>query len=203
MRLLALVGLVLALLAAPASAQAGCSFTLGFKTIADQIPSSVGDCLENERWNPGNGNIEQRTAGGLLVWRKLDNFTAFTDGYRSWVNGPLGLQQRLNTEQFDWERATAPPPNPEPSALLRSICFQDVTNMLSIARSGRLEPGAGAQAWGEARCQESFVRDGNPGLTCFRFAYAQAILRVSFRSTSTGATFAQDYASLYSGCLGR
>lgn len=27
-----------------------------------------------------NGNAEQRTSGGLLVWRKVDDFTAFTDG---------------------------------------------------------------------------------------------------------------------------
>ena len=37
------------------------------------------------------------------MWRKADNWTAFTDGYRTWINGPHGLQARLNTEQFDWE----------------------------------------------------------------------------------------------------
>ena len=37
---------------------------------------------------------------GLLVWRKADNHTAFTDGYRTWVNGPYGLQVRLNTARF-------------------------------------------------------------------------------------------------------
>jgi glucose/arabinose dehydrogenase len=25
------------------------------------------------------------------VWRKADNFTAFTDGVRSWINGPFGI----------------------------------------------------------------------------------------------------------------
>jgi hypothetical protein len=43
----------------------------------------------------------------LLVWRKADNWTAFTDGYRTWLNGPQGLQQRLNTELFPWEAAPA------------------------------------------------------------------------------------------------
>ena len=38
-----------------------------------------------------------------MVWRKADNFTAFTDGYRTWVNGPDGLQQRLNSQRFAWE----------------------------------------------------------------------------------------------------
>jgi hypothetical protein len=103
------IALVLALLlvlpAVPASAQVGCSFKLGFKALADQIPTSVGACLEDEHANPANGDALQKSAGGLLVWRKADNFTAFTDGYRSWVNGPLGPQQRLNTERFDWEGA--------------------------------------------------------------------------------------------------
>lgn len=40
-----------------------------------------------------------------MAWRKLDNWTAFADGYTIWVNGPLGLQQRQNAERFDWERA--------------------------------------------------------------------------------------------------
>ena len=50
----------------------------------------------------------QQTTGGLLVWRKADNWTAFTDGYRTWINGPNGLVQRLNTERFEWEADYAP-----------------------------------------------------------------------------------------------
>ena len=81
----------------------GCQFVLGFATLRDLIGHDiVGDCLENERY-AANGNSEQRTTGGLLVWRKSDNWTAFTDGYRTWINGPNGLVQRLNTERFEWE----------------------------------------------------------------------------------------------------
>jgi hypothetical protein len=90
--------------APPSAAPAGCGFALGFKALRDQVPGVVGACLENEHHNPENGDGLQRTTGGLLVWRKADNFTAFTDGYRSWVAGPYGLQQRLNTERFAWER---------------------------------------------------------------------------------------------------
>ena len=50
----------------------------------------------------------RRPSGGLLVWRKADNLTAFTDGYWTWVNGPRGLQRRLNSERFDWEGGGAP-----------------------------------------------------------------------------------------------
>ena len=84
---------------------AGCTFQLGFRALHDQIPDVVGDCRADEHHNPENGDALQETSRGLLAWRKADNFTAFTDGYRTWVNGPLGLQARLNTERFPWEGA--------------------------------------------------------------------------------------------------
>jgi hypothetical protein len=88
----------------PTPTDVGCGFVLGFATLRALVgPAIVGDCLENEWFNPVNGNAEQHTTGGLLVWRKADNWTAFTDGYRTWVNGPDGVQQRLNTERFLWE----------------------------------------------------------------------------------------------------
>lgn len=80
-----------------------CEFVLGFATLRNLMPRIVGQCLENEHHNPANGDGLQRTANGLLVWRKSDNFTAFTDGSRTWVNGPFGLQQRLNGQRFFWE----------------------------------------------------------------------------------------------------
>ena len=84
-------------------AAAECQFIVGFATLRDLIGHDiVGECLENEHHGE-NGDSLQQTSGGLLVWRKADNWTAFTDGYRSWVNGPYGLEQRLNTERFDWE----------------------------------------------------------------------------------------------------
>jgi hypothetical protein len=82
---------------------AGCRFVLGFATLHDLIPGIVGACLENEHHNPANGDALQATTNGLLVWRKADNFTAFTDGFRTWVNGPYGLQQRLNRQRLAWE----------------------------------------------------------------------------------------------------
>lgn len=99
-----LASLVASMVAIPApSVAADCQFVHGFKLIKDMIPDLVGDCLENEHHNPENGDGLQATSGGLLVWRKADNWTAFTDGYRTWMNGPNGLQQRLNTERFAWE----------------------------------------------------------------------------------------------------
>ena len=100
----AAVALVVLLLGVPpVQAQAPCQFILGFATLRDLIgPQIVGDCLEDQHFAE-NGDALQRTTRGLMVWRKSDNWTAFTDGFRTWVNGPFGVQQRLNTERFPWE----------------------------------------------------------------------------------------------------
>jgi hypothetical protein len=88
---------------------ADCQFTLGFATLRNMIPETVGACIENEWHNAENGDGLQRTTNGMMVWRKADNWTAFTDGYTTWINGPLGLQSRLNTERFAWESTLAAP----------------------------------------------------------------------------------------------
>jgi sortase (surface protein transpeptidase) len=96
------------------TASAGnCQFVLGFQALYDLMADVVGDCSDNETHNPVNGDALQHTTGGLLVWRKADNWTAFTDGFHTWVNGPNGLQERLNTERFSWE--ANPDGLPQPS----------------------------------------------------------------------------------------
>lgn len=98
------------------SAAGSCRFVLGFQTIHDLIAEIVGDCLVNEHYNPENGDALQETANGLLVWRKSDNFTALTDGANTWVNGPYGLQERLNTDRFSWETDAPRSATPTPRA---------------------------------------------------------------------------------------
>lgn len=95
----------LALTASPAAAQGAptCTFLLGFQTLHHLIPADVGSCLDNEAHDPSTGDALQHATRGLLVWRRADNWTAFTDGYQTWINGPLGLAQRLNTLRFSWE----------------------------------------------------------------------------------------------------
>jgi hypothetical protein len=84
-------------------------YKLGFKAIADLIPDIVGEPLEDEHHDSPNGDGLQATrmpsgATGLFVWRKADNWTAFTNGHMTWVMGPNGLERRLNSERFPWER---------------------------------------------------------------------------------------------------
>lgn len=86
----------------PAQAQS-CEFVLGFGELRNLVgPAIVGDCLGNQQFAE-NGDAFQHTTGGMLVWRSADNWTAFTDGNRTWLNGPNGLQSRLNSELFPWE----------------------------------------------------------------------------------------------------
>ena len=102
-RLALVLGFCLFLVTASSISAAECQFVLGFSTLRDLIGHDiVGECLENEHHN-ATGDSVQQTTGGLLVWRKADNWTAFTDGYRTWINGPNGLEQRLNTELLAWE----------------------------------------------------------------------------------------------------
>src|SRR2546425_9627105 len=143
-RIVLLLVLVLAALPAPAAAQPACAFKLGFKAITDQIPETVGGCLEDEHFNTANGNAEQRTTahhgrGGLLVWRKADNWTAFTDGYWTWINGPFGLQQRLNTQRFPWEAGVMPAaPAPPPLAVSPAA---SAGNIGQLAARYSIQPG--------------------------------------------------------------
>ena len=106
---------MLVLLAAPTAAALSpfpdykCEIVLGFATLKALVddaegPNKVGICVENEQFHADTGRSLQKTTGGLLIWRKADNWTAFTDGNRTWVKGPFGLQSRLVTDLFYWER---------------------------------------------------------------------------------------------------
>ena len=92
------------------AATPSCQFVLGFQTLRDLDPSDVGDCLDNQSFAP-NGDALQHTSNGLMAWRKADNWTAFTNGYMTWINGPSGLASRLNSDRFPWEQQTAPNPS--------------------------------------------------------------------------------------------
>lgn len=78
------------------------TFMLGFGAMAGMMGDLAGQPTEDE-WHGANGDGLQRTTRGMMVWRKTDNWTAFTNGYMTWVNGPYGVQMRLNTERFPWE----------------------------------------------------------------------------------------------------
>ena len=153
--LIAVVGLVFA--SQPVLAQ-DCGFQLGFKVLHDLIPDVVGDCLENEQHNPATGITQQATSDGQLIWRKTDNWTGFTDGQHTWINGPEGLQQRLNTERFDWE---APTPVRMATRRLTLEQLRNAEYRLPLLGDDdtpiRLEDGMGSIAYGEGATERDYA----------------------------------------------
>jgi hypothetical protein len=174
MRALSIVILVVSMLLAIASPTrpahaASCQFVLGFKTLHDLIPDVVGDCLVDEHHNPTNGDGLQETTGpagghgtGLLVWRKADNWTAYTDGYHTWINGPFGLQERLNTDRFSWEGTVIPAaPTPARAASIAPASAQQSSGLYRISFH---------------RLGDDFYRDDNSGalfitFACYEYTY--------------------------------
>ena len=112
---------------------------LGFKALRDLIGHEiVGECLDNEHYND-IGDSNQHTTGGLLAWRKADNWTAFTDGYRTWINGPNGLVQRLNTERFEWEADYADFASPSAAPALTRNALRNAEYAANFPSYGTLQ----------------------------------------------------------------
>ncbi|MGI8422985.1 MAG: S1C family serine protease [Chloroflexota bacterium] len=143
MRVFVIVGILLALAPGPALAQQQCVFQMGFANLRQSAGAQVvGECLANERFNVANGNAEQPTTSGLMVWRKADNWTAFTNGYETWINGPAGLQSRLNKDRFEWESDTPAAVAPSPAAVAAPA-----TAVLSVADVAALIRPSVVQIW--------------------------------------------------------
>ncbi|HLQ35827.1 MAG TPA: hypothetical protein VK457_24325 [Chloroflexota bacterium] len=117
--------------AAAQTAPAPCQFVLGFKALHDLDANDVGDCIDSQFLAQGNGDQQQHTTKGLMAWRKSDNWTAFTNGYKTWINGPNGLVSRLNSDRFPWEKDTpaaapAPATAPAPAPAASSGAYLDI-----------------------------------------------------------------------------
>jgi hypothetical protein len=111
-----------ALGASPSASPELCRVWTRFVELRTAVGPIVGDCLENEHPNPDNGDIVQRTTGGLLALRCADKLFAFTDGLRSWVRSNDGqVHERPNADRYDWEAKTPGcPPTPTPSPAPRA-----------------------------------------------------------------------------------
>ena len=109
MRLLTvgLIAVALTLLVAGTSrTESGPEFRFGFKAFANQIPDVVGAPLENEHFDSVAGVMLQKTTTGVMTWSKADNQVSFTDGGRTWIQGPSGVQLQADEVEVSEE---APP----------------------------------------------------------------------------------------------
>ena len=108
---LQLLGLFVLTLTLASVMAVDCEFVLGFKALRDIIGhETVGECLD-EHYN-ANGDSNQKTTGGLLVWRKADNHTAFPAVRYPWEPGPRRRRSHTNG-------ATAWPDTFAPSCICR------------------------------------------------------------------------------------
>ena len=91
-----------------------CDPSLGFAAVHDAAPALVGDCTDNPIYM-ADGDAEQGTTHGMLVWDKPDNRSEFTDGTFTWILGEwwidhpqdpgtkVELVKRSNDQRFSWE----------------------------------------------------------------------------------------------------
>lgn len=80
-----------------------CHFAPAFTAITTVLSSTIGACLDEATVDRHSGDLIQNTQHGLLVQAHTTRFVSFSDGYHTWIIGPFGLQERLNSERFFWE----------------------------------------------------------------------------------------------------
>ncbi|MFN0072468.1 MAG: hypothetical protein ACKVVP_13370 [Chloroflexota bacterium] len=102
---------------------ANCSLMPAFEMLREQVGvDEIGICTDQPTVRE-NGDAQQPTTKGLFALKSRDNWVAFTDGHRTWVKGPNGVQQRLNAERFPWESTSATFDVP-------SLAFADATAVM-------------------------------------------------------------------------
>jgi hypothetical protein len=89
--------------------QGPCFFVLGFADLHRTLNGRDGNCTDNEHPDPnGTGDMVQGTnkdgVPGYMVWQKSTNTMRWTNGYETFTYSKCLLQQRLNTQTFNWER---------------------------------------------------------------------------------------------------
>jgi hypothetical protein len=129
-----------------------CTFTNGFEALRDLLPQTVGDCLEQEMFDPETGTTQQATTGGLLVWREADNLAKFTDGSQTWMLAPGGLVSRANsTPRLAWE--AEPGPTREQTAFIQMVAepARQSQRATGVPASVTIAQAILESSWGESR----------------------------------------------------
>ncbi len=112
---IALLGFAGTTAADPASCGPGQqpSFVFGFATLKEEVGEAMGEPLECEHANPGNGDALQRTTTGLAFYRRSTNTPTFTNGSEHWALTPEGVVYWVG-EAIDPPGVIVPTPTPRP-----------------------------------------------------------------------------------------
>jgi hypothetical protein len=113
-----------------------CNFRGVFKTLHDLLPDQVGECLQDAHRIDVTGDMLQQTSRGMLVFRREDGWTGFTDGATTWLVGPSGVLSRPNDARFTWESDAGA----AGTVLLQSPGLSDVQAQRSLG--GSIAPAA-------------------------------------------------------------
>jgi carboxymethylenebutenolidase len=115
--LIAVVQVVALVATAPRVHSADCTIADVLTPLSAQIPEVIGECLDKARPATDSGDLLQETTNGTLVLRRADAVVAFTNGQTTWLIGPRGIEQRQNSDRFDWEIAATTAAEPTPRAV--------------------------------------------------------------------------------------
>lgn len=69
-------------------ARGECAFAPRFVGLRETIPDVVGTCLTDVRYDSVSGDAAQLTSNGILLWRRADDSTLFSDGLSVWLDDP-------------------------------------------------------------------------------------------------------------------
>lgn len=136
-----------------------CHYIREFKRLFDTAPDTIGACT-SRRIFTSNGDVLQYTAHGLMVRRESDNRTAFTDGHLTWINGPVGLVSRLNSDRFPWEHDTRVESGDLPEPVARLGPASAYPN--SAFTPGATEPRVTQRSIGRTVCSDDYLARAQP-----------------------------------------
>jgi len=162
-----------------------CQYIRDFKRLHDLAPDSIGACT-SRRVFAANGDVLQYTANGLIVRRKADNWTAFTDGHITLIDGPRGLLSRANDDRFAWEHDAATS-RPEDLPAPASRLGPEFAYPNSALTPGATDPRVTQRSIKRTVCSADYVTKAQPAATYVDRLKVRQIARYKYADTDLGS----------------
>ena len=167
-----------------------CQYIRDFKRLHDLAPDSIGACISRRVFS-SNGDVVQYTINGLVVHRKVDNWTAFTNGHVTLIDGPRGLVSRSNDERFPWERDTAASP-PLDLAAPASRLGPESAYPNPALTPGATDPRVTQRSIKRTVCSADYLARAQPAAVYVERVKARQILRYKY-ADADGGSYLEDH----------